>query len=140
MREALVHLAWMHRAARPDKVQKGADAPPTRRGPWRGTSARVHQDLHGARDEAVIHDDILVDVETAISTLEIAGAVAVHAMTQREVLRARRCPDGVGLHEAQCVERALERGRRKEAASNCRAPQGIEGHAAPLSMRVGRPT
>jgi hypothetical protein len=67
----------------------------------------VHQHLHGARDKAVVHEEILVDVEPGIATLEIAGSVAGHAMTQREVLCPGRRPDGVGLHESHGVEGTL---------------------------------
>jgi hypothetical protein len=88
----------------------------------------VHQGVHHARDEAIVHEDIFVDVETRIVALEVAGAVAGHAMTQRQVLRARRSPDGVGLHKAECVERALQRGRREQGAHDRSAPQVVEGH------------
>ena len=134
MREVLVHLARMHRAARADEVQQRAHVPAARRGPGRRTAARVHQRLHGAGDEAVVHEEVLVDVEAGIAALEIAGAVAGHAMAQREVLRARRRPDRVGLHEAERVERALQRGRREEAARDRRAPQVVERHSDPLCV------
>lgn len=74
-------------------------------------------------------------MEAGISTLQIAGPIANHAVTEREVLRARRCPDRVGLHEAECVERALQRGRREQAARDRSAPQMVDRHSAPLSMR-----
>jgi hypothetical protein len=46
--------------------------------------------------------------------LQIAGAVALDAMTQRQVLRARRRADRIGLHVFERLERALQRGWRKE--------------------------
>ena len=60
----------------------------------------MHQRLHGACHEAVVHEDVLVDIETGVAMLEITGAVTDNPMAQREVLRARRCPDGIGLNEA----------------------------------------
>ena len=49
-----------------------------------------------------------MDVEPAVAAFEVAGAVAGHAMPQRQVLRARRRPDGIGLHEAEAIERGLQ--------------------------------
>src|SRR5687767_6939094 len=127
----------MDRAAGADKVQQGTYMPSSRRRPRRPASARVHQGLHGAGDEPVVHEKILVDVELGILTLQIAGAVAGHAMTQREVLRARRCPDGIGLYEAEDVEGVLQRGRRKEAARDRGAPEIVEGHSGVTSSTAG---
>ena len=43
---------------------------------------------------------------TAAPPLEIAGAIARDAMTQRQVLGARRCADRIGLNEAQPLDGA----------------------------------
>jgi hypothetical protein len=40
----------------------------------------MHQGLHGTRDEAVVHEEVLVHVECGVTTIEIAGAIASHAM------------------------------------------------------------
>lgn len=118
----------MHRTAGPHEIEQGTHVPSSRRRPVGATAARVHQDLHGAGHEAVVHEEVLVNVQTRIATLEIAGAVADHAMAQRQVLGPRRCPDGVRLHEAEEIQRALERGWRKEATSHREAAQVVEGH------------
>jgi hypothetical protein len=52
----------------------------------------VHQHPHGARDETVVDEDILVDGEAVVAALEVACAVPGHAVTQREILRAGRVP------------------------------------------------
>ena len=70
-----------------------------------------------------------MDVESRVETLEITGAITGDAMAQREILRARRRPDRVGLDEAERVERALQRRRREEAARDRKAPQVVERHA-----------
>jgi hypothetical protein len=67
----------------------------------RAGRARVHQRLRGARQEAVVDEEVLFDRPAAGSAFQVAGAVAGHAVAQRQVLRARRGADGVGLHEAQ---------------------------------------
>jgi hypothetical protein len=48
-------------------------------------------------------------------------------VTERQILRARRGPDRVGLHEAKPLERVLQRGRREEAAGGREASQVVEG-------------
>jgi hypothetical protein len=97
----------------------------------------VHRVAHGARDEAVVHEDVLVDVEAGVAALEVARAIPRDAVTQREVLRAGGCPDGIGLHEAEGIERSLQGGRREEAARDGSPPQIVEGHSAPSCLRRG---
>jgi hypothetical protein len=38
-------------------------------------------------------EDVLLNAEQLIATFEVAGAVAIDAMTQHQVLSARRCAD-----------------------------------------------
>src|SRR2546426_8844790 len=135
--EVLVDLAWMHRAVHPNEVEQCAYVPAACRCPGRATSARVHEGLHGAGHEAVVHEEVLVHVESRIATLEVTGAVGGDPMAQREVLRARRCPDGVGLYETECVQRALEGCWREKTARDRSAPEVVEGHSAPLSTPIG---
>ena len=94
----------------------------------------MHQGLHGAGHEAVVDEEVFVNIEVGILSFQIAGAIAGHAMAQREVLRPGRRADRIGLHEAERIERALQRGGREKAASDGRAPQVIEGHEVPLSL------
>ena len=137
MREVPIHFAWMDRAARAHEIEQRAHTPAARRGPGRGTSARVHEGLHGARHEAVVHEKIFVDVEAGVLALQISGAVAGHAMPQREVLRPGRRADGIGLHEAKRIERALQGRRREEASHDGGAPHIVE-RCRRLIGRAGR--
>ena len=78
----------------------------------------MHQPVHGARDEAVVDEDVLFDRQRGVVPLEIAGAIALDAQAQREVLRARRRPDWIRLHETEGVECIGERRGWKQAASH----------------------
>jgi hypothetical protein len=98
----------------------------------------MHQGLHATSHKAIVHEDVLVDIEMGVSTLEIASAVPDDPMAEREVLGARRRTDWVGLHEAQSVERAFESSRREEAARDRGAPKVIQRHSAPLSVDGSR--
>ena len=121
-----VHLARVHRAARPHEVEQRqlALAAALRR------AARVHQPRHLAGDEAVVDEDVLFDAERLVLAFEIAGAISGDAMAQRQVLRARGCANRIGLHEAKGVEGARE-GRRPEQAARDR-------EAAEISESQGR--
>ena len=88
--------------------------------------ARMHQRQQAARHEAVVDEAVLLDVQPRIAALEIARAIALDAMAQRQVLRARRRADRVGLHEAEAVDRLLQRGRRKQRAGDGVAAQVVE--------------
>src|SRR5688572_6166141 len=118
----------MHRAVHPDEVQQCANVPAACGRPESAPSARVHESLHSAGHEAVVDEEVLMHVETRIATLEVTGAVAGYAMAQREVLRARRCPDGVGLYEAGCVQRPLQGCWREQTARDRSAPDVVEDH------------
>ena len=87
---------------------------------------RVHQIVQPARDEAVVDEDVLFDAERRVRPFEIAGAIAGHAMAQRQVLRPCGRADRIRLHEAEAIERARECRRRKEATGDGEAPQIIE--------------
>ena len=81
----------------------------------------MHQGLDDAGDEAVVHEEVLVDVEPGIVTLEVTGTVGGHTVAQREVLGAGRRPNGIGLDEAELIQRALQGGRREKSARDCGA-------------------
>src|SRR5207247_1162591 len=64
--------------------------------------------------------------ELHVAALEVAGTVVLDAMAQHQVLRARGRADRIGLHEAQSVEGAFERGGREETAGDGKTSQLVE--------------
>ncbi len=130
VREMRVHLAWMHRSVGADEIQQRPHVPAACRAPWDRTAARMHQRLQRAGHEAVVDEEVLVDVEPAVEALEIAGTITGHAMAEREVLGSRRRADRIGLHEAEHVERLLQRSGGNQAARDRKTPQVVEGHAS----------
>src|SRR5258708_26950631 len=68
----------------------------------------------------------------------VAGRVVLDAMTQDQVLSARRGADRVGLHEAQPVEGAFQRGGSEEAAGDGKPPQIVEGYRHHVAQRSSR--
>src|SRR5437764_4353874 len=76
--------------------------------PSRLPLARMHQRVQLARDEAVVDEDVFLDVERSVAPLEIPRRIPADAVPQSEVLRPRRRADRVGLHEPQAIERALQ--------------------------------
>ncbi len=122
--EMVVDLARVSLAARAHEIEDRRDPFPLRRRTT--TPCRVRgciSVVHGVRHEAVVDEDVLLDAEGGVAPLQVAGSIALDAMAQREVLGAGRRPDRVGLHEAERVEGALERGavergcgRRRTAA------------------------
>ena len=97
--------------------------------PRRRPAPRVHQRLDAAGHEAVVHENVFVDIELGVAALEITRAVVDDAMAQREVLRTRWSPNRIGLDEAEPVERALKRGGREERARDGGAPQIVQCHS-----------
>ena len=129
MREMRVHVAWMHGPARTDEVEQRAHVPSTRSTPRHRPATRVHQRLQRAGDESIVDEEVFVHVEAPVATFEIAGAIARHAVAERQILGASRGANGICLDEGERVECALEGGRRKQAARDGESAQLVEGHA-----------
>ena len=124
VREVRVDLARMHRTALAHELEDRPGA--LVGGGRRHRRARMHQRLHRPCHEAVVDEEVLFDRQRLIPRLEVAGAVALDARPQRQVLGAGRGADGIGLHEAEPIERVFERGRRKQAAADGKAPQILQ--------------
>src|SRR5262249_1924275 len=95
--------------------------------PPRRQRSRMHQRVHRARYEAVVDDEVLLDAEARIAALEVARAVAAHAVAEREGLGANWGADRTGLQETQPLDRALQRRRREETASDRVGAKDVEG-------------
>ena len=126
VREVSIHLARVHLTTLADELDqrlRPAPAPPR---PARPVRARMHQRVQGSRHEAVVDEDVLLDVEGRVETFEVAGAVTLDAVSQGQILRARGRADRVGLHEPQVIEGALQRCGWEEAAADSKAPQPVQ--------------
>src|SRR6202451_2211143 len=142
MREMRIHLARMHHTAFANECQQRlgllcARCGPRGRHPWRGhvvarRHPRMHQFMECAGHKAVVDEKILLQRKLRIQPFEVSRAIIPDAVAQRKVLGAGRRSDRVGLHEAQLLDRAPERGRLEQRAGDGKAAQGIEGerHAA----------
>ena len=129
MREVRVHIAWMHGPVRADEVEQRPHVPSARGTPRRRPAARMHQRLQRAGDEAVVDEEVLVNVEARVATFEIAGAIARDAVAERQILSPGRRADRIRLDKRERIECALERGRRKQTARDGESAQLVEGHA-----------
>ena len=134
MREALMRLAWMDGAALTHERQQVLRPLLPGRRPGRRDPPRVHQRRDVSGDEAVVDEDVFLDAERRIQPLEIAGAVVDGAMTQRQVLRARRRADGIRLHESQPAQRAFQRGSGETGCGRLRTVAGRRGRWARLNL------
>ena len=114
-------------AALADELEHRLRAPLLRGGPSRPHHARVHQQVMGSRQEAVVDEHILFDGQRRIQALQVAGTIVDDAMPQCEVLCARRRPNRVGLHEPEPVDRSAEVDGRKETSRYGMAAQVVAG-------------
>ena len=127
VREVGIHLARMDDAVLAHEVQHRLRLLPARLRPRLARGARMHQRVQRARHEAVVDEEVLLDRQPRIAALEVARAVAGHAMAQRQVLRACRGADRVGLHEAELLDRLRQRRRLEQRAGDRVAAQVVEG-------------
>ena len=87
----------------------------------------MHQRLRGARQEAVVDEKVFLNVQRRIAPLQIARAVVLDPVAQRQVLRARRSTNRVGLDKAQSGDGLGQGGGRKQHARDGIAAQGLQG-------------
>ena len=129
MRKVRVHIAWMDCPVRPDEVEQRPHVPSASRTPRHWPAARMHQRLQRAGDEAVVDEDVFVNVEALVATFEIAGAIARDAVAERQILSPGWRANRIRLDKRERIECALERGRRKQTARDGESAQFVEGHA-----------
>ena len=68
----------------------------------------MHQCVMLPGQEAVVDEKIFLDGEPGVVPFEIARAIIPDAMSQRQILGARRGADRVRLNEAEFCDRATE--------------------------------
>jgi hypothetical protein len=73
--------------------------------------------------KAVDEEVVFFEVERFVLGLEVAGVVVDDAMPKDEVLSPNRCPDRVGLDEAQALDCGSQRCWRKERAADRETPE-----------------
>ena len=76
----IVDQARVNRSASAHEREDRLDAPPLRDGPRCHACPRMHQGVHGAREEAVVDEDVLLDVDGGVASLQVAGSIALDAM------------------------------------------------------------
>ena len=97
----------------------------------------MHQRVQPAGHEPVVDEYVFFDGHRRVAALEIAGTIAVDARPQRQILRASRRLDRIGLHETQPVDCPFERGRDEQAAADGKTANVVEaGHASAVIAKV----
>ena len=76
--------------------------------------ARMQQPVGLTGHEAVGVKEILLQPETTEAPFQISCAISGHTMPQDQVLRARRRPDRVGLHESGVADCPRQSRRRQQ--------------------------
>jgi hypothetical protein len=122
-RQRRVHLARVRHASVTHHLQHPLRVLPLSLRPRARRRARVHQRVQLTRDEAGVDEEVLLDGQPRVASLQIAGAIAGDAVPQRQVLGPRRRADRVGLHEAQPGQRPRQRGGPEQRAVDRLAPQ-----------------
>ena len=121
-------VARVHGAALADELEQRLALPPSGGQYDDAGSRRVHQPLHRRGHEAVVDEDVLLDAERRVAAFEVAGAVALDAVAQRRILRARRRANlGRPARTPAYPSARCERGRREEAAGDREAAEDPSG-------------
>jgi hypothetical protein len=127
VREVAIDLARMHLATAANVFEQQPGPPLLRSRPVVGVIARMHQRVHRFWHEAVVDERVFLDRQTGVSALEVAGAIIAHAVAQGQVLRACRCADWVGLHEAAALDCARQGSGCEERPGGSMPPKLVEG-------------
>jgi hypothetical protein len=81
-------------------------------------AARMQQRKIGIRQEAVNMQHAFGNGQGGILSFQIAGAVACDAVTQDQILGARRRTDRVSLHKTERANRVMQPGRLEQRSRN----------------------
>ena len=82
----------------------------------------MHQRLKRLRHKSVRDEEVFLDLELRIQSLEVPGVVIFCAMAQDEVLSARRGTDWIGLDKTQALECGFQGSRLEKTTSNGISP------------------
>ena len=99
----------------------------------------MHQRVHLGGDEAIVDEEIFVDAERRVTALEVSSPIVRDAVAQRQVLRACRRADRIGLDEAEFLQSAFQRGRPEKAARDGIASQVIESDVRAQALQTIMP-
>ena len=88
----------------------------------------MHEHLDRPRQKAVIDEEVLFDLELRITALQIAGAIAAHAVPQDQILSTSWRANRIRLNEPKLANGAGEGRRRKQAASDGVGTQARDRH------------
>src|SRR5713101_7850295 len=137
--EMIICLARMHTAAFANELEQRFRLLPALGGPTDARrifillsglghrrQPRMHQRMYRASHEAVVDEEIFLDAELRVAAFEIAGAIILDAMAQYQVLSAGWRANRIGLHKAEPVQRAFQRGGREEALRDGQTAQIVE--------------
>ena len=100
-----VDLARVHHPVLAHKVKHRMRFLQSRCRPRHARCAGVHQRLRGARQKTVVDEEVFLNVELGVAPLQIAGAIALDAVAQCQVLSTCRGADRIRLHKAQPLDR-----------------------------------
>ena len=70
------------------------------------------------RHEAVVDEEVFLDRQCRVATLEVTGAVVDDTVAENQVLRACGGADGIGLKEAELRDCLPNGGRLEERAGD----------------------
>ncbi len=100
------------------RLHPGAPRPPL--------SARMEQSKIPAREKTIVDEEGLFDRQARVAALELAGAIALDAIREDQVLRTCGRSHRVGLNEAQARDGPGQAGGLEEAARDCVAAKLLE--------------
>jgi hypothetical protein len=78
----------------------------------------MHQALRGARQNAVVDEEVLFDGQARVVRFQVARTVVGDAMAQREVLRPCWRADRIDLDEAELGDGARQGCRLEQATGD----------------------
>ncbi len=98
---------------------------------------RMQQGQGLARQEPVVDEEGLFDRQTRVAALQLAGAIALDALREDQILRASGRPHRVGLDKAQARNGPRQAGGLEKPARDCVAAKLPEtGALRGLTRRV----
>jgi hypothetical protein len=94
----------------------------------------MHQVMQVTPDKTIIYEKVFFNFEFWVTQFQVAHAVTIDTVPQREILRTGWCTKRVSLHKTQSLDSTGQASGRKQTACNSVATKVVKVYSFNLNF------